>query len=254
MSGATSAGNPIVIVGCGYRCGSTLLQRILCAAPGTMLWGESNDALPLVLDAYVRIGLWTGMSMRQKTGLETRGPEAWIANLQPPLPHTSEATALWIATRYARMLDGSPAQRWGMKDLSLEPLHVSTLLTTLPDARVIFMLRHPRPMLASMLGTGWFRATPPDAIVRRWIERSRWACRSSDARLRVVRYEALTTHPAATLAEVAQHLGMPPDALDARIATLVVRGTEEPPRLDAAAEAALASPALIEAMAELGYA
>ncbi|MFY9919726.1 MAG: sulfotransferase, partial [Mycobacterium sp.] len=75
---------PLLVLGAGQRCGSTLVQRLLCSHPRVRIWGEHVGQLRQVLAATARLRLWSetnGMAGRKE--LADSGYQGFIANLTP---------------------------------------------------------------------------------------------------------------------------------------------------------------------------
>ena len=50
---------PLLVLAAGQRCGSTLVQRLLCSHPRVRVWGEHVGQLRQVLTARQRLNLWS---------------------------------------------------------------------------------------------------------------------------------------------------------------------------------------------------
>jgi hypothetical protein len=99
--------------------------------------------------------------------------------------------------------EGKP--RWGEKT-PLHHHHVGTLLEWFPEARILYMLRDPRSVVASLLDAPW--AEPSIELQAcRWRDSVRllghW---ESDSRICVVFYEALVSEPAEALRRIGHFL------------------------------------------------
>jgi hypothetical protein len=137
-----------------------------------------------------------------------------------------DADAVWSSARargpgilrnlFAALLQAYSAAagkpRWGEKTPGHDAF-VPRLLEWFPDARVLYLLRDPRAVIHSLLGTPWGSRLPEDLHALRWAERIRmmeaWA---SDPRVRVVRYETLVTDPQGELHASCAHVGEEFDA------------------------------------------
>lgn len=88
--------------------------------------------------------------------------------------------------------------------------HFDRVLHIWPDARFIHLVRDPRDVTSSVMAMGW--AGNVWTGVRRWLEAEllweRMATVVSHDRRHEVHYESLLAHPASTLAEICQFIGI----------------------------------------------
>ncbi|MCO6441314.1 MAG: sulfotransferase [Nitrococcus mobilis] len=100
--------------------------------------------------------------------------------------------------------------RWG-EQTPAHRCYVGQLLDWYPNARIIYMLRDPRAVVASLLDAPWTSAAP-EFHAMHWRESIqallRWEC---DERLYRVHYEALLIDPESVLRKVCAFLGEPFD-------------------------------------------
>jgi hypothetical protein len=89
--------------------------------------------------------------------------------------------------------------------------HLATLFSWFPNARVIFLLRDPRAVVASYLHVtrDWAEGANAYALSRRWqshlSDLYRWR---DDPRVQIVRYEALVRSPQTELPEILNFVGL----------------------------------------------
>ncbi|EAR22745.1 sulfotransferase family protein [Nitrococcus mobilis] len=100
--------------------------------------------------------------------------------------------------------------QWG-EQTSSHRCYIGQLLDWYPSARIIYMLRDPRAIVASLLDAPWTNAAP-EFHAAHWRDSIqallRWGC---DERLYRVHYEALLIDPEAVLRKVCAFLGEPFD-------------------------------------------
>jgi len=145
---------PVFVCAVGWRCGSTLLQRILMTDPSLMVWGEPMDRLG-VLDRLADIvggvtqnwpPAWHYVSHRGPVDLT----QDWIANLSP------DAADFKAGLR--GLLDGwlaAPARRrgfarWGVKEVRWPGDQARLLRWLYPQSRFVVIARHPVQSFHSM--------------------------------------------------------------------------------------------------------
>lgn len=219
---------PFFIVGSG-RSGTTLLQSLLSGHPRltvppethymkrAMSWGADARDAPADFDAF-----WadlTGWSRFADLGVDA---DDVLARLDRCGGRTFRGVLLAMLAAYG---GAHGAARTGEKTPS-HYRHVGRLLSWYPQARVLFVRRDPRAVIASHLPTPWVtgQMRPPSRLAS-FSRRSRlvhvaeraalWrqangrflaAC-EHDPRVHVVAYEALVTAPHEELEAVCDFLG-----------------------------------------------
>lgn len=221
------------IVGSG-RSGTTLLQTLLMAHPRltvppethylkrAMAWGAGQRESPTDFDAF-----WAdlvGWSRFDDLGID---PDEVMARIERHGRRTFREVFTAVLGTYA---DGQSAPRVGEKTPS-HYRHVGRLLSWYPKARVLFVRRDPRAVVASHLPTPWVaEQRRPASLLASFSRRLRlvhvaeraalWrlanghfldAC-AHDPRVRLVAYEALVTAPEETLRSVCAFLDEDYDA------------------------------------------
>src|SRR3954451_10754437 len=95
LPGPADQDSPIFVLGSGWRTGSTLVQRMINATPGTLIWGEpySEGALVQRLAESIAFldpenGRFNGRILPDDA--EPPGGDEWTANLTPPLARMVE--------------------------------------------------------------------------------------------------------------------------------------------------------------------
>ena len=92
----------MLVLAAGQRCGSTLVQRLLCSHPRVRIWGEHVGQLAPGIDRGQRLRLWTetnGMAGRNE--LAASGYHGFIANLTPERSDIDKACVAFIETLFA---------------------------------------------------------------------------------------------------------------------------------------------------------
>ena len=246
---------PVFVFGCAFRCGSTLLQRLISSSQQVFVWGENNGLVSHLYRAGRNLSAWSKFIGEQERDFQDEGFNAWVANLNPPFPEAYvAATRAFLQTYYVAETEARGFPRWGFKEVRYDAREASLLFRCFPESRLIFLLRDPRDVLASAAGTPWYEEDGgAPAISKLWTRNVTSLLALKDPRLLTLRYEALLEDPENWVGRIAEHVQVPAESLDLGILTVKTRGTDGRPRLGEAEEAVLASSALREAATAAGY-
>lgn len=203
---------PVFIVGMP-RSGTTLLSDILNVHPNIALvrettfisyWSQMFDHLYLQnKQGFMKMWQMFANSLHvRRTGLEIETvKQALLDTPERTLKDVHKAFLQAYATRYN-------ATCWGEKNPQYE-LHLSTIFSWYPDARVIFLVRDPRAVISSLRrapwshGSVWLHAIEyrrSHAVLLRY---------KHDSRVLVVHYEDLVTNKAVVLRTICKHIRQP---------------------------------------------
>ncbi|WJW74441.1 sulfotransferase [Thiohalobacter sp. IOR34] len=166
----TSVSAPVFVFSAGWRSGSTLLQRLLTASGEVLVWGESGGALNGLADALEQYRQMLGPGgQRYRFGFGGNGAaqfeafaadpgdgaHRWIASMNPPEARILDSFRLQLETLYAGPARELGFPRWGVKEV-LCGLDTARFLRELwPDARFLFLVRHPLDCLLSIKRRNW---------------------------------------------------------------------------------------------------
>jgi hypothetical protein len=96
------AGTPLVVLGCGQRCGSTLVQRLLCSHPDVMIWGEHDGQLAAIMKVAEQLEFWAQTYGRVgRDELSAHGYQGFIANLTPESDRVAAAVRAFVEALFA---------------------------------------------------------------------------------------------------------------------------------------------------------
>jgi hypothetical protein len=194
------------------RSGSTLLQRVLAAHTGIATASEPWLLLPLLGPLRPKVpnpGAWVPAAGEN---LED------FARLLPAGVEDYEAAVREAALRLYRAA-APPGTRWFLDKSPPYYLIAEEVMRTFPDARFLFLWRHPLSVVASIVETFTGGVWKPGDYVSSLfvgVENLTAAAQRADGRALSVRFEDLVTGDVATWERVLAHLGgrFEPEALE----------------------------------------
>ena len=207
--GSSNGKGPIFVVGMP-RSGTTLMSSLLSAHPSIAIAPETH-----FLNHWMRLrpgrdpsrredfeSFWEEFSGSERFSYLGIDASAARARILAGGAHGYGEIFAGVLQEYAATM-GKP--RWGEKTPNHWP-YVDVLLGWYPRALIVYMLRDPRAVVASLLDTPW--AGPnADAHASRWRHSvhnlERWA---GDGRVRAVKYEALVAETEPVLRRVCEFL------------------------------------------------
>jgi hypothetical protein len=179
MSGGATGGGespgPLLILGSGQRCGSTLVQRLLISHPEVMVWGEHGGHLHDLIEASSNLRKFDeakGAAAREQ--FAERGTDGWIATLLPEPGIVAGAARAYLEALFAAPAVALGRPRWGFKEVRFGLKDAEAIRELYPLTRVIHVTRDPRDQLSSIdywerTAPGWFRQMTRNSM-RQWTE------------------------------------------------------------------------------------
>lgn len=151
---------PVFIFSAGWRSGSTLIQRLLLSSGEIVVWGEPLGDAALIPRLSYSLSFitekWPPETFFCQDVAYQDLQKKWVANFTP------EICYLRLAHRYFFLKwFKTPAQerfglnRWGIKEVRLTIDHARYLKWLFPQARFIFVFRHPCHAFRSWRGNKW---------------------------------------------------------------------------------------------------
>jgi hypothetical protein len=232
MASTSSPRTPLLVLGCGQRCGSTLVQRLLCSHPRVMIWGEHDGQLRPILEAVEHLAFWVehqGAVGRKE--LTESGYQGFIANMTPPSRHVVDAGRAFVETLFAKPALQQGKSIWGFKEVRYGLTEIRQLHMLFPQLRVVVIVRDPRDVLCSLddweRHPGWMRHHTEDAL-RNWLRAAgSFVDGAIVPELRelvfTVRYEELIAEPRRWTAAIAQHCALDMAGFDLAVFGVRVR-------------------------------
>lgn len=213
---------PLLVLAAGQRCGSTLVQRLLCSHPQVRIWGEHVGQLHNVLAVGQRLRLWTETSgMSGRSELAASGYQGFIANLTPERSDIDKACVAYIETLFAKPAYDAGRPIWGFKEVRYGLPDVLLLRELFPQLRAVQVVRDPRDVLRSLdewERRGWSRVNT-ELSLRHWLDvAGSFVATACDPHLRSfilpVRYEDLIHFSQWWTKAIAAHCNLDVDLLD----------------------------------------
>ncbi|HTY32549.1 sulfotransferase [Mycobacterium sp.] len=210
----TEVATPLLVLGAGQRCGSTLVQRLLCSHPDVMIWGEHAGQLRPVLAAVEQLRLWTGHhGAKARDEWAASDYQGFIANLTPERARIDDAGRAFIETLFAEPAHRNGRPIWGFKEVRYGLPDIQPLLTLFPRLRVIHIVRDPRDVLCSLEDwerhPGWTRRDTETSVGCWRTVAESFIGSEEDSSLRrlilTVRYEDLIADTRRWSAAIAEH-------------------------------------------------
>ena len=267
-AGELEAGGPIVVLGSGQRCGTTLVQRLLNSHPDVRVWGEHSGILREVLGATTYLSWWNGeFGDPSRDELDKRGHDGWLANLLPDDEVLARAARAYVVSLFAAPAGAEGRSRWGFKEVRYAGDTMSQLHDLLPATRVLHLTRDPREVLRSLDAweqTGVIERTGVEQALTAWAEvNESFHALRGEPWVRSVRYEDMVADRDAFTERTAEFFDLDPDGLDRSVFERVVHsagreGRRERPlreyrELPADLRALVESERLTETAARYGY-
>ena len=211
---------PIFILGTG-RCGSTLLQKIINSVDDAMIYGEHGGFLKEIAKAYF-INLENEKIQKyiMAKNISAKDPASVLEILKNP--RLWSAWTNWynkeaIRDNFRSFIEsffnpGSLKHKmyWGFKEIRYGPGdRVMEMLSDLyPEARFIFIIRHPVDVVASKISVRMSDGIEADA--HKWAEQNAFFLsfgRKNSRRSIIVRYEDLINKDGLQLKQLFDWLG-----------------------------------------------
>ena len=215
---------PLALVMGSPRSGTTWLQRMLAAHPGVVSPQETGLFDLYLGRLYDRWARQQGNMQRALGGLErgevVRKRVLGLPSILEPEDFDELARSL-VAKVVERARAAKPGAEVVLEKTPSNALRVDLVDRLVPEARFVHIIRDPRDVVASILGTrelmDWQWA-PKDAgrAAEIWREHVESALRGralGPDRYLEIRYEHLKDDPNAMVARVAEFLGLDPDQL-----------------------------------------
>lgn len=150
---------PIFLLGAGWRTGSTLLQRMVNAVPGTLIWGEpySEGAIVQRLSESVKFldeshGRFHGTTLEPG---RLPSEDEWTATMAPSLDNLVQAYRALLDRLFQDPAASRGCARWGVKEVVWDLDCIHLLNTLYPAAKFVLLVREPQAQWRSYRPETW---------------------------------------------------------------------------------------------------
>ncbi len=148
---------PIFLLAASWRTGSTLLQRLVTAVDGVLIWGEGSffhhfaHVFRQVNEHFERVKDNYELLRSGKPHLE------WIPVLSPPPDDVRAGFRAFMDRVYAEPTARLGFRRWGAKEVREDAVAAAQIMASIyPRARFVFLVRDPFATLASVQKADFF--------------------------------------------------------------------------------------------------
>jgi len=254
-----AAERPVFIFGSGWRCGSTLLQRLLSSHPDLMIWGENRRLMEHLMGGWSTVDGLQELSSVATTNWHHHKHQGWIALMNPGFDHFEHAMRDLLSRYLAVPAREMGCARWGFKEVRCDATVMHWLATLYPHARFLLIVRHPQDCLASARATAKAGAGllaevgGPDAFVAHWARTAESFLHARGDTSKLLVYEDFIRVPAESATVVAQFLNVDPRGFDMEVFAQRTSGWNQRPELAHADRVALCDPTLWRIAKEFGY-
>jgi len=251
---------PIFVLSSGWRSGSTLLQRLLCSHPEVMVWGENRGLFERLRAAHETLGTLRHFSDKHGSRYAESAHQAWIPLLNPPADGLERGLRELLLRYYADATRARGRSLWGVKEVRDDADVARFLRRLFPEARVLFLTRHPTACLASARATTkgerglLVEAGGSRAFLEHWRRLVASFLAADDVPHLLVPYERMIEEPQAWTARIAGHLELDEGDFDPEVFGVRLRGWKREPFLSREDRRALERRELWEVAARCGYA
>lgn len=210
--------DPLIVTAPTIRCGTTLLQRLICSSDDALLFGEpaGNDLVTALRVIKVQTSMYAANRHQFAQGLEAfagGNRNDWMIDLMPDLDGYLRALVDGYLQPLAYCRDfahraGRPV--WGVKYPGWSGEELQAIMTFLPRAKLIYIHRDIVPALRSAKARGSVRrSTELKAFCAQWAANMRMAAQLRDSdRVMVLSYDQLAGDSERTLQRLEAFTGV----------------------------------------------
>ncbi len=207
--------SPVIVMSPAVRAGTTLVQRLLCSAPNTLIYGDTAGQEVEFFARYAAIKTQVLYSQQQMTAPVRSAVLAgdvsdFITPLAPALSAHIEglrdAAMAWLR---ACEKDAQSAARpvWGWKLAGADAVALASLAQWFPEARWVWVTRDLADCYRSAKAAGMVHSAADAVNFRRSAEAALTAFTPLESRALHLNYEAMVSDPEGTVRLLETHTG-----------------------------------------------
>jgi hypothetical protein len=210
--------DPLIVTAPTIRCGTTLLQRLICSSQHALLFGEpaGNDLVTALRVIKVQTSMYAANREQFAGGLDAfagGNRNDWMIDLMPDLDGYLRAIVdgYLQPLAYCRDFALRAGRRvWGLKYPGWSGEVLQAIMTFLPRAKLIYIHRDVVSALRSAKARGSVRRTTElNAFCAQWAANMRMAAQLRDSdRVMVLSYDQLGSDSETTLQRLEAFTGV----------------------------------------------
>jgi len=210
--------DPLIVTAPTIRCGTTLLQRLICSSEEALLFGEpaGNDLVTALRIIKVQTSMYAANREQFAEGLDAFAGgnlNDWLIDLMPDLDGYLRAVVdgYLQPLAYCRDFAHRAGRRvWGVKYPGWPAEVLQAIMSILPRTKLIYIHRDIVPALRSAKARGSLRRdTELKAFCAQWAANMRMAAQLRDSdRVLVLSYEQLVADSESTLQRLEAFTGV----------------------------------------------
>ena len=159
----------IIVLGSGYRCGSTFMQRILNTIPGVLILGDDNCVLGAIGSQINTSANGQERAVKQSEDF-CKGEDCFQSNLgvEPNLViQAGQSYYANLVMGFTRKYNVDVPEIIGIKSLFATPNSLTAAMNVFPNPYVIYLHRNLKDSYNSYIKCPW-RGYPIDSFARMW--------------------------------------------------------------------------------------
>ena len=235
--------SPILIASPVHRSGTTLLQRLLCSSPDTLIFGETlandiNFFCSMLHNKNMLMGGTDNWRAKQLEQVLQGDVNEWIPDIMPDkdwvLKHFEKSIADYLAA-FAQLAKEKGRPFWGTKLPGWQPPLLTSVFSYMPASKLLYIIRELEGCVRSAKLIGYCQAPADVEQFAQFWKMNQHSIRTAIPTQQVltIDYQQLCEQPAKVIPQITSFTGIQaidPNVLNHRINNYN-RTREEPPEL-----------------------
>jgi hypothetical protein len=159
--------SPILIASPVHRSGTTLLQRLLCSSPDTLIFGETlandlNFFSSVLLNKSMLMGREDNWRAKQLEQVLNGDVNDWIPDIMPDkdwVIHRFEESMASYIHAFVKLAHQKGRTNWGTKLPGWQPPFLGNLIKGMPQSKVLYIVRNLDECVCSAKLIGYCQST-----------------------------------------------------------------------------------------------